>query len=149
MKFKEIILTTPNKKPGVKIIPTGIVFHDTEWFNLQGCIDIFQDKNSSASAHLLIDIDGTRYIFGNDNEKLYHAGYSIFNGWKWCNNFMLGVEFLGHTDEVPELNHELVSFRKMSFEEIEREIVESPENFCPGFVNDFNQVKDKLKTLIR
>ncbi len=52
--------------------------------------------------------------------------------------------FLGETDEEPELNHELVSFKKMSFEEIEKEMKENPDKFCQGFVNDFNQVKNKL-----
>lgn len=33
----------------------------------------------------------------------------------------------------------------MSFEEIEQEMNESPDKFCQGFINDFNQVKAKLK----
>ncbi len=52
--------------------------------------------------------------------------------------------FLADTDDIPKLNHELVSFRKMTIEDIEREMEESPDKFCQGFINDFNQVKDKL-----
>ncbi|MDD5178202.1 MAG: NUDIX hydrolase [Candidatus Nanoarchaeia archaeon] len=53
--------------------------------------------------------------------------------------------FLGETDKEPELNHELVSFKRMTFKEIETEMKSNPERFCPGFVNDFNQVKEKLR----
>ncbi|MBW2971429.1 NUDIX domain-containing protein [Candidatus Woesearchaeota archaeon] len=52
--------------------------------------------------------------------------------------------FLGHTDKEPVLNHELISFRRMTFEEIESEMKKNPEHFCQGFVNDFNKVKTKL-----
>jgi len=53
--------------------------------------------------------------------------------------------FLGNSDENPKLNEELVSFRKMTVGEIEEEMQETPENFCQGFIRDFNQVKQKLK----
>ena len=56
--------------------------------------------------------------------------------------------FLANSDEEPKLNHELVSFRKMTLKEIEKEMDKNPINFCQGFRNDFNQVKDKLKNLI-
>ena len=52
--------------------------------------------------------------------------------------------FLGISDQVPKLNHELSEFKWMSFNEIENEIKEKPEIFCQGFRNDFLQVKDKL-----
>ncbi|MFH1505829.1 MAG: NUDIX hydrolase [archaeon] len=67
--------------------------------------------------------------------------------WKGKKLKIFCAVFLGHTDEEPKLNHELVSFRKMAFEEIEKEMEETPDNFCPGFVNDFNYVKDKLHKL--
>jgi Mg2+/Co2+ transporter CorB len=33
----------------------------------------------------------------------------------------------------------------MSFEEVEKELAEHKEDFCPWFVNDYTQVKDQLK----
>jgi len=57
--------------------------------------------------------------------------------------YFCGV-FLGKTDQVPELNHEVSEFVKMSLNEIRNEIATCPEKFCPGFMNDFRQVKDKL-----
>jgi len=136
MTYKEIFLETPNKKKGAVIIPTGILLHDTEWFNLQGCIDIFQDPASFASAHLLIDLDGTRYIFGKDNEKLYHAGHSIFNGRKWCNNFMLGVEFLGDTRKKPLTDDQIKSF----VEEWAKPRIEK-YNFINAVITDHKKVR--------
>lgn len=32
-------------------------------------------------------------------------------------------------------------------DEIEKEMAETPDNFCQGFRNDFNQVKEKLRSL--
>jgi len=55
--------------------------------------------------------------------------------------------FLAESNEDPRLNQELVSFKRMSVEEIEKEMKETPENFCQGFLRDFNQVKQKLKSL--
>lgn len=53
--------------------------------------------------------------------------------------------FLTNSDEEPKLNHEVVSCRKMSIEELEKEMKETPEVFCQGFIKDFNRVKNKLK----
>lgn len=52
--------------------------------------------------------------------------------------------FLAASDEEPSLNHELVGFRKLTVQEIEKEMAKNPEKFCQGFMNDFNQVKNKL-----
>lgn len=57
--------------------------------------------------------------------------------------------FLGNSDEEPKINYEVVSFRKMTIEEIEKEMNKTPNNFCQGFRNDFNRVKNKLSTLIK
>jgi len=53
--------------------------------------------------------------------------------------------FLANSDEEPKLNHEIVSFRKIAIEDIEKEMNDNPNTFCQGFRNDFNRVKDKLK----
>ena len=52
--------------------------------------------------------------------------------------------FLGETDQEPKFNDEIMLFRRLTKEEIEKEIVETPEKFCQGFINDFNKIKDKL-----
>jgi isopentenyl-diphosphate Delta-isomerase len=53
--------------------------------------------------------------------------------------------FLAESDEEPKLNHEVVSFKKMSVDELEKEMKKSPEIFCQGFIKDFNRIKDKLR----
>jgi len=53
--------------------------------------------------------------------------------------------FLAESNQDPQLNEELVAFRRMSVGEIETEMQETPEIFCQGFIKDFNQVKEKLK----
>lgn len=53
--------------------------------------------------------------------------------------------FLANSDEEPKLNLELVSYQKMTFDEIEKNIQENPDKFCQGFRNDFNRVKKLLK----
>lgn len=53
--------------------------------------------------------------------------------------------FLADSNQAPNLNHEVVSFKKMSIEELEKEMGKTPEIFCQGFIKDFNRVKQKLK----
>jgi len=60
--------------------------------------------------------------------------------------YFVGV-FILNSDQDPKLNDELVSFRKISFNELEKEMRDTPEIFCQGFIRDFDRVKNKLKTL--
>ncbi len=60
--------------------------------------------------------------------------------------FFIGI-FFGKSDEKPQLNHELDSFKKLTVKKIEKEIRQTPENFCLGFINDFNKIKEKLKSI--
>ena len=72
-------------------------------------------------------------------EKFYQE--NEHNGKKF--KIFCGV-FLAHSDQDPNLNHEVVSFRRMTVAEIEKEMAENPDSFCQGFRNDFNKVKNKL-----
>jgi len=56
--------------------------------------------------------------------------------------------FVGTTDDEIQLNEELVEAREMSIEEVEDELAKHEEIFCPGFVNDFTQVKNQIKKII-
>jgi len=56
--------------------------------------------------------------------------------------------FVGFSDEIPKLNHELSEFKKMGFEEIETELAANPEKFCRGFQIDFENSKEKLKEIV-
>jgi 8-oxo-dGTP pyrophosphatase MutT (NUDIX family) len=52
--------------------------------------------------------------------------------------------FLGRSDEEPRLNHELVSFRRMSPGEIDSEMRESPGKFTQGFIKEFSRLKSAI-----
>lgn len=52
--------------------------------------------------------------------------------------------FAGRTDQELKLNHELVEVKKMPIAAVEKDLQDNASNYCPGFVNDFNKVKDKL-----
>lgn len=52
--------------------------------------------------------------------------------------------FLANSDQAPNLNHELVSYQKMSYSEISENMHKNPDTFCQGFRNDFNRVKNLL-----
>jgi isopentenyldiphosphate isomerase len=52
--------------------------------------------------------------------------------------------FLGKTDKPLTLNHELVEVKKMAIEDVKNDLKANSQNYCPGFVNDFKQVQDKL-----
>lgn len=48
-----------------------------------------------ASAHVLIGREGEEWLLVPFAKQAYHAGHSILNGRKHCNNFTLGVELIG------------------------------------------------------
>src|SRR3990172_7220236 len=52
--------------------------------------------------------------------------------------------FLGRSDEEPRLNHELVSFKRMSLAEIDSGMRESPDDFTQGFIKEFERLRSKL-----
>ena len=67
------------------------------------------------------------------------------NNYKGKNLKIFCGVFLANSDKEPKLNHELISFEKMTFDQIKESIQKSPEKFCQGFRNDFNQVEKFLK----
>ncbi|MDD4412529.1 MAG: NUDIX domain-containing protein [Patescibacteria group bacterium] len=52
--------------------------------------------------------------------------------------------FVGITDQELKLNHELVEVKKMTIIEVEKDLINNSSNYCPGFINDFNRVRNKL-----
>ena len=52
------------------------------------------------SAHLLIERDGRLVQFVNFNDRAWHAGQSLYDGRKRCNDFSIGIELEG-TDDQP------------------------------------------------
>jgi isopentenyldiphosphate isomerase len=105
-----------------------------------GNVDSGEDYETAASREL--------------QEELNMSCNLTFLGKAYQENIHKGIKFrifcsvfLGHSDDEPELNHEVVGFRRMTLEEIEHEMANEPDKFCQGFRNDYELVKHKLKEL--
>lgn len=80
---------TPNK--GGIYIPHYLVMHYTAVTRAAGSVSWFLNKNAKASAHLLIDRDGSIVQFTSFNEVTWHAGVSRWNG---LNQYSIGIELV-------------------------------------------------------
>jgi len=97
-KFEERVRPTPNKSSS-KITPEGVVLHHS-YGSYAGGVSWILNDTSNVSYHVLIDTDGSRTVFADDNERAWHAGKSSFNGRGGCNGFMLGVAFTNDTNST-------------------------------------------------
>ena len=70
-----------------------IVIHYTA-LSLSETIKRFKDKNSEASAHYIIDRDGSITQMVKDEKKAWHAGESEFEGKSHVNDFSIGIELV-------------------------------------------------------
>jgi len=75
---------------------------------------------------------------------LLHKIYNEFDHNNTTLKYMTSV-FLGHYDGEVNLNEELVELKKLTVQEIEKIIQEDENLFTPGFVKDFNLVKNQLE----
>ncbi|MCP3686663.1 MAG: N-acetylmuramoyl-L-alanine amidase [bacterium] len=66
-----------------------------------------QDR-SNVSYHCIINIDGSRTSFAEDDRRCWHAGKSRFKGRGGCNGFLLGLAFSGNT-KTRELNEDEIA----------------------------------------
>tara|TARA_R110002020_G_scaffold185004_3_gene382487 strand:+ start:3043 stop:3927 length:885 start_codon:yes stop_codon:yes gene_type:complete len=85
---------TPNKSSGT-IDPSVLTFHDTagrlEKFNSVGWL---VNPAAKASAHVVIERDGTATQLAPLNAKCWHAGRSQFDGRTGVNGFGIGIEIV-------------------------------------------------------
>ena len=106
-KFEERVRPTPNKSSS-KISPEGVVLHHS-YGSYEGGVSWILNDSSNVSYHVLIDTDGKRTVFADDNERAWHAGKSSFNGRGGCNGFMLGVAFTNDTNSRELTDEEVAS----------------------------------------
>lgn len=83
---------TPNI--GGKIAPSLLIMHYTAGFTAASAIATLCNPKVAASAHLVIDRDGTVTQFAPLNIKTWHAGDSAWKGRRMCNGFSIGIEFV-------------------------------------------------------
>ena len=89
----------------------GIVFHHTAMTDptLNRVSEGFMNPRTERSSHVAIGYNGERIQFANPEQVTFHAGYSRFNGTPDANDFMLGIEFQGRTDQKPLTDEQINS----------------------------------------
>jgi N-acetyl-anhydromuramoyl-L-alanine amidase len=95
-KYNEVYKETPNKSVR-KIAPLGVVLHHSDG-SYEGGVSWILNPDSNVSYHVLIDTNGDRTRFADDDRRAWHAGVSTFKGKRGCNDFLLGVSFSGNTN---------------------------------------------------
>ena len=125
------------------IKPKGIILHHTGDYSRHSIESTFTNPESKASAHVVIWKDGSRTIFVEDDLKAWHAGVSEFMGMKNCNNFILGVEFHGDTNNEPLTFNQIDSFIEWSAPRIvkfriHKEWITDHRTVAPGRKVDLN-----------
>lgn len=85
-----------NKKSGSfkEGLPDSIVIHYTAGGNLEGAVRTFQDDSVKASAHVLIDKNGSIVQMAPFTEITWHAGPSAWLDRRSLNNYAIGIEIV-------------------------------------------------------
>lgn len=92
---------TTNIGKGVNEVK-GVVLHHTACTTTEEAFNILSGRDGrTASSHVLIDTDGTRYLLASPETVTWHAGLSRLNGRDGANNFTIGIEFQGNTLDSP------------------------------------------------
>lgn len=99
--FKVVNYPTPNIDPDSINKTLGVILHHTAEPTVKSALEILSSPDKKVGAHVVIDIDGTRYVMAEPTVVAYHAGYSILNGVEGCNYFTIGIEFQGNTLKAP------------------------------------------------
>lgn len=97
--YPEVRMATPNKSQR-KIKPEAIVLHHSGG-SYNGGVSWIRNPASKVSYHCLIARDGRRAIFGEDTDRLWHAGVSKWKGRKDLNSWSIGVSWEGDTYTYP------------------------------------------------
>jgi N-acetylmuramoyl-L-alanine amidase len=84
---------TPNVG-GTLRSPTLLVMHYTAGFTAASAVATLINRATKASAHLVIDRDGTVTQLAPFNVVTWHAGASRWKGRSGCNSFSIGIELV-------------------------------------------------------
>lgn len=83
---------SPNRSGPIQ--PKFIVQHYTAGYTASGAISWLNNPESQASAHVVIDYDGTITQLVPFNIKAWHAGPSSYKGYNGLNNYSIGIEIV-------------------------------------------------------
>lgn len=84
----------PSPNVGGALSPSLIICHYTVSWPGSAVVRAFQSPASKASAHLVLDLDGTFTQMVPFDRQAWHAGASEWKGRKGCNGFALGIEIV-------------------------------------------------------
>ena len=107
--YDEILYPTQNYSRSLANDVEGVILHHTALPTLQRSLDMLTLPKNIVSTHCVIDTDGTRYILADPGIVTFHAGKSVLNGRERCNEFTIGVEFQGNTQEKPLTDNQIRS----------------------------------------
>lgn len=99
---------TPNRG-GALVKPTLLVIHYTAGFTASSAIATLTNRTVQASAHLVIDRDGTITQLAPFNIKTWHAGQSSWKGRALCNGFSIGFELVNCGPILERGDHKLIA----------------------------------------
>lgn len=165
MNYNEYFIQGHHTK-GFILNPTAIILHHIN-YSKEDVIKLFTQSKGTlsnglefkyrVSAHVYIQKNGERIVFGKDNQKLWHAGKSSFKGRKNCNSFALGVEFEGDTNKNPLTNHQIYSFIEWLIPRIEKHPINldaitthlrvAPERKIDISELEFKKIRESIKYL--
>ena len=83
---------TPNR--GGKYTPQYLIMHYTAATEARGSVSWLLNKDAKASAHLIIDRDGSIVQLAPFTTVTWHAGVSTWNGLVGLNKFSIGIELV-------------------------------------------------------
>lgn len=84
----------PSPNHGGTIKPRVFVFHDTAGPSLSSAKNWFLNPNAKASAHFVLERDGTLIQMVPTNKSAWHAGKSSWKGVSGVNSFGVGIEIV-------------------------------------------------------
>lgn len=155
-KYKEVFRNSPNS--GRIIDPQGIVLHHTAG-GYSGSVSWCLNKESKVSYHCIVNTNGERTVLVADNVRAWHAGVSVFNGKRNCNEFMLGIAVSGNTNERELTDQETESvaewcIRKMKSYNFGLDQITTHREIAPNRKNDVDaraekRIKDKIIDLLK
>lgn len=85
-------LKSPNSSSSVS--PIYLIMHYTAGTTLAGAVSWFQNPAAQASAHLVIDYDGSIVQMVAFNRRAWHAGKSKWGNLESMNQYSIGIELV-------------------------------------------------------
>lgn len=136
--YLEVKRETPNKS-GKLIKPEAIVLHHSGG-SYNGGVSWIMNPDSKVSYHCLIARDGRRTVFGDDSNRMWHAGKSVWKGRSDLNSWSLGVSWEGDTYLNPLEEDAIASAMEYILPRIKK------WNIDPSMILDHRMVSPSRKT---